>query len=147
MSKYDVVVAYRIYPKVSKIPLVFRDSKYDLAKLCLKSFKKSIGTLKVKVIALLDNCPPEYESLFTKYFKVEDLELIKLDGIGNSETFKLQMQILLEQDYSQFIYFAEDDYFYLPGQFEKMVNFIKENPLDVDFISGSAHLNSGSFTQ
>jgi hypothetical protein len=141
MSKYDVVVAYRIYPKVSKVPPVFKDSKYKLAELCLRSFKKSIGTLKVKIIALLDSCPPEYENLFRKYFSSEDLELIRLDRVGNSGTFELQIKMLLEQNYSQFIYLAEDDYFYLPDQFEAMVNFLKENSSDVDFVSPYDHLD------
>jgi hypothetical protein len=142
MSTYDVVVAYRIYPGVSKVPPIFKDSKYNLAKLCLKSFKKSIGKLKVKIFVLLDNCPSEYEYLFREYFSTEDLELIRLDEIGNTGTFELQIKLLLEQNYSQFIYFAEDDYFYLTDQFEAMVNFLKRNPSDVDFISPYDHLDS-----
>ena len=55
---YDLVVAYRIFPKVSKSPPIFQNNKYKLAHLCLKSFKESLGSLKVKIYALLDNCPP-----------------------------------------------------------------------------------------
>jgi hypothetical protein len=142
MKNYDVAVAYRIYPKVSKVPLVFKDSKYDLAKLCLKSFKDSIGSLKVKIFALLDNCPPEYEALFLEYFDEEDLNLIRLDGIGNLSTFSMQIKLLLEQTYSQLIYFAEDDYFYLPNQFESMVKLLQENSdRNVHFITPYDHLD------
>ena len=137
---YDLVVAYRIFPKVSKTPPIFQNDKYKLAHLCLKSFKESLGSLKVKIFALLDNCPPEYEDLFYKYFKKENLEITRLNGVGNQATFKLQLDILLKQNYSEIVYFAEDDYFYFPNQFEKMINFLKKN-LDVDFVTPYDHLD------
>ena len=88
VSNYDLAVAYRIYPKVSKVPLVFGDNKFKLAELCLRSFKNSLGSLRVKIWVLLDNCPAKYEELFKKYFDINDLEIIKLPGIGNRGTFK-----------------------------------------------------------
>lgn len=56
---YDLAVAYRIYPKVSKPArsLPFGDDKYQLSEACLKSFKESLGSLRVKLWALLDGCP------------------------------------------------------------------------------------------
>jgi len=142
MNNYDVTVAYRIYPKIPKTPLVFKDSKYDLAKLCLKSFKDSMGSLKVKVFALLDNCPPEYDAIFLEYFAEEDLNLIRLDGIGNLNTFSMQIKLLLDQDYSQLIYFAEDDYFYLPNQFESMVKLLQNHrDNNIHFVTPYDHLD------
>lgn len=131
---YDLAVAYRIYPKVSKTPPVFNDNKLKLSELCLKSFKNSLGSMKVKIWAILDNCPQEYEELFKKYFDEKDLEIINLPGIGNRGTIKKQVQILTEQNVSKIVYFAEDDYFYLSNQFETIVNFIKNNK-NVDFLS------------
>lgn len=133
-SNYDLAVAYRIYSKVSKVPPVFGDNKLKLAELCLRSFKNSLGSLRVKIWVLLDNCPSEYEELFKKYFDINDLEIIKLPGIGNRGTLKKQIHILSEQNVSKIVYFAEDDYFYMPNQFETMVNFIR-NSKDVDFLS------------
>ena len=138
MPEYDLVIAYRIYPGVSKVPPFFSDDKYKLSYFCLKSFKESLGKLKVKMIVLLDNCPSEYVELFKKFFKEEDLELIQLQGIGNLRTFALQIKYLSEQNYSDIVYFAEDDYFYMPDQFEEMVNLLKENE-DVDFVSPYDH--------
>jgi len=140
MTKYDLAVAYRIYPKVSKVPPVFGHDKYKLSEFCLESFKHSLGTLKVKMFVLLDNCPPEYEKLFEKYFNNDDLEFIKLDGIGNQATFSLQIKKLIDQNYSEIVYFAEDDYFYMPEQFIEMVEFLREND-DVDFVSPYDHLD------
>ncbi len=131
---YDIAVAYRTYPKVSRRPAIFPNDKYKLAKFCLQSFKESLGSLKVKIWALLDDCPPKYEELFREYFDDKDLEIIKLEGIGNYATFDLQMKILSDQNISDIIYFAEDDYFYFPNQFEKMVSLLTKNE-DVDFVS------------
>ncbi|MFC2130827.1 glycosyltransferase family 2 protein [Bacteroidota bacterium] len=139
-NKYDIAIAYRIYPGVSKVPPVFHDDKLRLSELCLYSFKESLSDLKFKIFVLLDNCPDIYTDLFKKYFSDDELELIRLDGIGNAETFKMQMDLLLKQDYSDYIYFAEDDYFYLPRQFRDMLKLIKINP-QVDFATPYDHID------
>jgi hypothetical protein len=135
---YDVAVAYRIYPRVSKQPVFFPKDKLKLACLCLRSFRASLGAVRAKMFVLLDNCPPEFEALFTESFPSEDLELIRLDGIGNRHTFSRQIEILLKQEDADAVYFAEDDYLYLPGQFETMLNFLRDCP-DADFISPYDH--------
>ena len=64
---YDLAVAYRINPKMSAHPPpIFAEDKFKLAEFCLKSFKISLGGLRVKLWALLNNCPTEYETMFTK---------------------------------------------------------------------------------
>ncbi len=137
---YDVAVAYRIYPKISKNPIVFKNDKYKLAHLCLKSFKQSLGRLNAKIWVILDNCPKKFEDLFRTYFNDENLEFIRLPGLGNQFTFNLQIKILLEQNASNIIYFAEDDYYYFPNQFEKMVDFLKKDS-EVHFITPYDHLD------
>ncbi len=138
--QYDLAVAYRIYPRVSKVPLIFADDKYSLAELCLKSFKASLGDLRAKMWVLLDSCPSEYDDLFRRYFKPEDLELIHLSGIGNQLAFNEQISILVNQDKADLVYFAEDDYFYLPHQFAQMIDLLTQNN-DVDFVSPYDHLD------
>jgi hypothetical protein len=91
------------------------------------------------MFVLLDNCPPSYEDLFKKYFDEQDLELIRLNGVGNRATFDMQIDILLGQNVSEIVYFAEDDYLYLPNQFESMVQFLHEE--QVDFVSPYDHLD------
>ncbi len=137
-KKYDLAIAYRIYPKISGRPPIFENDKYKLSDLCLKSLKNSLGSLKVKLYILLDNCPPKYEDLFKKYFKNEDLNLIRLKGIGNKGTFYLQLKILTEQNDAENVYLAEDDYCYLPNQFQKMVYLLRRDP-EVDFITPYDH--------
>lgn len=121
-NHYDLAVAYRICPAMSRMPPpIFADSKYRLAALCLHSFKAAAGDMRIKVWALLDNCPPEYESLFTELWSPEDLVIVRHTGIGNQGTFKQQIRILSQQEDSEFVYFAEDDYFYRPNTFRRMI--------------------------
>ncbi len=135
---YDVAVAYRIYPKVSAScgnrPPIFSEDKLKLSELCLKSFKSSLGGLRVKLWALLDNCPPAYETIFTQLWAPEDLVLMRYPGIGDGATFREQSRILMEQTDAEIVHFAEDDYFYLPDQFRLAVDFLKQNP-DADFVT------------
>ena len=138
-KKYDLAVAYRIYPALSRMPPpVHCDSKYDLAALCLRSFKASLGNLRVKIWAVLDNCPAEYEALFTELWPAEDLVLLRCNGIGNQETFAKQLEILTTQVDADYVYLAEDDYFYLPDKFHLALDLFIKNR-DVDFCSLADH--------
>jgi hypothetical protein len=141
-NKYDLAVAYRIYPKVAKpaLGLPFSDDKARLAEVCLQSFRRSLGNLRVRLWVLLDGCPPEYAAMFRRYFAEPDLELIPLGGIGNYGTFNRQIEILSQQNDSELVYFAEDDYFYLPDQFRSMLDFLQAHE-DVDFVSPFDHLD------
>jgi hypothetical protein len=96
--------------------------------------------MRVKLWVLLDGCPNEYADLFRRYFDAHDLVLIPLQGVGNQRTFMKQIDILLGQEDSDFVYFAEDDYFYLPGQFRCMIDFLVAHE-DVHFASPYDHLD------
>ncbi|NLO18300.1 MAG: glycosyltransferase family 2 protein [Ignavibacteria bacterium] len=140
-NKYDLVICYRIYPKISKTPAVFPDDKYKLSELCFKSLVSSIaGKLKVKFYVILDACPEEYKDIFLSNFDSSSMEFIETKAVGNALTFKKQIDILLSQNESEFIMFAEDDYFYLPNCFYELTEFIK-NYDDVDFLSVYDHLD------
>jgi hypothetical protein len=141
MTGYDLTIAYRICPKVadSARGLPFSENKLLLSEICLRSFKASLGNLRVKLWVLLDACPEEYAALFRKYFDAEDLVLLPLPGVGNQASFTKQIEILLGQKDSEFIYFAEDDYYYLPGQFHSMLDFLKEHG-DAHFATSYDHL-------
>jgi hypothetical protein len=142
MASYDLAVAYRIYPKVSQPAqgLPFSDDKLHLAEICLRSFKQSLQGLRVKVWAILDGCPESFADLFRKYFDPDDLVLVPLPSVGNHVTFGKQIDILLSQTDSDFIYFAEDDYVYQPNQFSRMIGFMNAYK-DVDFITPYDHLD------
>src|SRR5262249_19245979 len=130
----------RVCPQLSKAGQAFGDDKARLSEICLKSFKESIAGLRVKLWVLLDDCPQDYSGLFKSYFADEDLVLIHLPKTGNRSTFSKQIDILSEQQDAELVYFAEDDYFYLPGQFSQMVSLIRSSS-DVDFVSPYDHLD------
>jgi hypothetical protein len=138
--KKDLIIAYRIYPGISKVPPVFSDNKLKLAELCLKSFIDALGNINFKIIAILDNCPDIYVELFNKYIKSKDLEIIRTPLTGNAGTFGLQMNLLLNQDTSDVVFFAEDDYFYLPDTIKVMLDFINSNNKP-DFLTPFDHLD------
>jgi len=142
MAKYDLAVAYRIYPKVSKPAhgLPHSDDKLRLSEICLRSFKECIEGLRVKVWAILDGCPETFADLFRKYFDSDDLVLVPLPSIGNHATFGKQIDILLSQTDSDFVYLAEDDYVYRPKQFGRMLSYMNAYK-EVDFISPYDHLD------
>jgi hypothetical protein len=178
-KEYDVAVAYRICPHLSRTPPpVYQDSKFKLAGLCLRSFKASLGALRAKMWVILDNCPAEYEALVTSLWPVEDLVLVRYpdcdneknnrmpptkpamaSGTGtgsrlkslwrtlrspvspaNAATFHKQIEILANQNDSEFVFFAEDDYFYLPGRFHLLLDLMQKNE-DVDFCTPADHLD------
>jgi hypothetical protein len=142
MNSHDVAIAYRIYPKVA-LPgkgLPYSDDKLRLSEICLRSLKESLGPLRAKLWVLLDGCDDSYAQMFRKYFDDRDLVLMPLPAIGNLPTFGKQIEILSQQTDSEFVYFAEDDYVYLPNQFSLMLGFMKSGK-DVDFISPYDHLD------
>jgi hypothetical protein len=132
---YDVAVAYRIYPKMSSNPPpVFPDDKYKLAELCLHSFKNSLGGLRVKLWVLLNDCPPEYEAMFKRVWGTEHLVLMRYPGVAAGTTIYEASRILREQTDAEIVYFSDDDYVYLPGQFPQAVDFLRQNA-DADFVT------------
>jgi hypothetical protein len=137
----DLAVAYRIYPGISKTPAFLSNDKFRLSEMCLYSFKRALGGLRVKIWALLDGCPPEYEALFRNTFQSNDLIILSLNKIGNLATLSLQIDLLTGQTEASYVYFAEDDYFYFPDALEKMVVFMREHR-DVDFVTPYDHPDS-----
>jgi hypothetical protein len=134
-SRYDVAVACRIYPKLSASrPPIYAEDKTQLIELCLKSFKASLGGMRVKMWAILNDCPPEYDEMFKRVWGADDLVLCHYPGVPASVTLNEASRLLLEQTDAEIIYFACDDYFYVPGQFPYAVDFMRQNK-DADFVS------------
>ena len=139
-APYDLAVAYRIYPRISRTPPCYSTDKFQLASFCLRSFKEGLGSLRAKVWVLLDGCPPEYRELFLQHFDARDLVLMDLNGVGNLGTFGMQVDLLSQQSESENVYFAEDDYFYFPGALEEMLGYRQARP-SIDFVTAYDHLD------
>ncbi|MCU0605881.1 MAG: glycosyltransferase family 2 protein [Candidatus Edwardsbacteria bacterium] len=137
---YDIAIAYRVCPSISKRPLAHADDKLALVRLCLRSLLGALGSLRAKMIVILDGCPPAYEELFRASFAAADLTVINTDAIGNRATFATQVKSLLAQECSEVVYVAEDDYLYLPNALVDMVGFLRART-DADFISAYDHID------
>ncbi len=131
---FDLAVCLRIYPRVSGTPIFGFTDKLELVQLSLRTLKAGIGNLRVKLWVLLDNCPEAYRELIESLFSDCAPEFIHLPGIGNEATFGRQIEILLNQAAADLVYFAEDDYLYLPGALERGVNFMNRHP-EADFLT------------
>jgi len=126
-SRYELAVAYRICPNVSKPAqsLPFGTNKLVQAEICLRTFRRALGDVRAKIWVILDGCPGEYYSLFQRHLADKDLVLVPLEGAGNRATFGKQLDILLSQDDSDFVYLAEDDYLYEENSFVRMLGFLR----------------------
>lgn len=137
-APFDLAVAWRIYPGVSKKPLIHSDDKFALVRTSLRSFQQSAQGLKISHHFILDGCPPEYEELIHSLFANEKHAIINTPKIGNARTFAKQIELLLAQSDADVVYFSEDDYLYRPGEFGKLHRLITSDPA-VDFVSCYCH--------
>lgn len=138
MSGFDLAVAYRVYPGISREPFIHPNDKFALTELCLRSFVQSLGVTRAKVWVILDGCPSIYEDLFRCELSNLAYELVKTDSIGNLATFQVQLKILSQQSDSSTVYLAEDDYLYQPGGLASMVKLLQESSF-ADFVSPYDH--------
>jgi hypothetical protein len=139
-SEFDLAVCYRIYPRVSGNPIFGFKDKLALTQLNLETFKAAIGDLKIRMWVLLDNCPPAYAELVRAIFPGTAMDLIALNGEGNGATFARQIDILTAQQAAELVYFAEDDYLYLPRSLEPAVAFLRRHP-EADFLTLPDHVD------
>lgn len=136
MNKFDLVVAHRVYPGISKKPFLKNLSKYEIFNHNLNSLKNSFGSLNVKLFFILDNCPAEFQDLVKDYFFDYEYEFIIYNQRqGNIKTFLKQIDILLSQNYSNLIYFSEDDYLYKKNSIEQCVKIFQNENFDIDFLT------------
>ncbi len=94
---YDLAVAYRVYPGLSRNGFPGVRDKQALIAGCLRSFKEAIGDLHVKMWVILDGCPESTAALFRAQFDEEDLVLVRMEKAGNARTFLEQLSVLTAQ--------------------------------------------------
>jgi hypothetical protein len=136
--RYDLAVAWRIYPGISKTPIIFPTDKFKLVENCLLSFILAARWIKVKYFIILDGCPDEYVELIQSLLPAADTEIIRTLKIGNLPTFAKQVEILMQQEDADTVYFAEDDYLYQPDSFHHLLEFLHKSG-KADFVTGYCH--------
>ena len=72
---FDLSVAWRIYPLISKTPLVYNDSKFKLVSISIRSFLESVKGLKISYHFILDNCDDSYKQLILSLLSNEKTKL------------------------------------------------------------------------
>lgn len=136
--KYDIVIAHRVCPTLSKTAIGFADKKSMVAA-TTASLSAALEGLSVRLIVILDGCA-EYEQIFAETFRSSrsvKLEIINTNSIGNQATWGMQLDMLSRVDDAKYVYFSEDDYIYRPYAFRAMLDFIQQD--DVDFVTPLDH--------
>lgn len=128
MSKFDIAVAYRIYPGIGKPVYLFSNDKLKLVEFAFRSFLNALGSVRAKIFVILDNCPKVYKDTILEL--CQDAIIIEGTKLGNEGSFELQINQLIEQTDSDLVYFAEDDYFYLPQSIELALEFYNQHKPD-----------------
>lgn len=128
--QYDAVIAYRCYPKVSKHPFKRSDNKLKMICWGLSSLRRCIGNLKVKFYIIDDACPPERKTQIIESIQWCDYAYLNTNRIGNAKTFMKQVEILSDQNESDIVYFAEDDYLYDGFGFWEGIELLKNGTAD-----------------
>lgn len=132
-----LIIALRVYPKISKVPPIYPDDKLALFECSCRSLKSGLGQIDYVLHVVLDSCPSEYSEMLKSVFPEERLVLHSEEKVGNMGTFKKQIDILLNQNPDDFVYFAEDDYLYTENSFLPMLEVLKNG--DADFVTAYDH--------
>jgi hypothetical protein len=139
MNNFDLAIALRVYPKISKEPLGNFENKFDLFRVSFKSLLASLAPLQAKFYVILDSCDQRYATFISNLLPPQSLQIEQIDKAGNAKTFLMQLQWLQAQADADIVFVAEDDYLYQPGMFGRMVDLIKKRKDTVHFISPHNH--------
>jgi hypothetical protein len=139
MNNFDLAIALRVYPQISKQPLGNFETKFDLFKVGFKSLLASLGPIHAKFYVILDSCDKSYEAFISGLIPAHNLQIEKVDKAGNAKTFLMQLQWLQNQSDTEMVFVAEDDYLYQPGMFGRMLDLIKKCSDSVHFVSPHNH--------
>jgi len=111
-----LAIAYRLHGDSTK--------KRDKAKRLLVSLLAAAKGLDLQFYCVLDRCPVDYYDMVDEVLG-EIPHSYFMSEPGNGPTFETQMFVLLRQDHSDLVYFAEDDYEYASDAMTKAVDFLK----------------------
>jgi len=121
-----MIVYYRLcsIPSTNPSPIL-QDDKFELNKLCLKSFVRAFKDVNPEVVFLADFCG-EREAEMVKQIVPFKHSFIPT-AIGINETCLMQYEMALKQIEHEEILFLECDYLWNPAvEVQKLVDAIKE---------------------
>lgn len=118
-----IAVILRVFPGLSKPDPLGLEDKFALFKLCLDSFKKSVGDKHIRLEVLLDTCPQEYATLIRQLPENFEIYLHEFDRLGNGGSFQKQIEIASKLEDTTPVLFLEDDYYWSELGFDEMTRF------------------------
>lgn len=127
-------VFYRLYPGTEKSNQerpFFAGDKLALAYVCLLSFVESCAWAgrKPKLTFLFDTCPDQWIEMVREVVSLwdfDDVTFIPLQDCGNQPSFRYQLDLALSST-RDVIYFAEDDYLYVPEAIREIYRFANQS--------------------
>lgn len=123
-------VIYRICPYNSAKSPIYSEDKLALVLHNLDSFQKAFEGVDYTMSFITDSCPNLFQESIS-YLIRADKHFYHDDKMGNDKSLAKAIEIACELPDDQKVYFAEDDYVYIPGAGKKLVE-----ALDVfDFVT------------
>ncbi len=119
-----MIVIYRMCGKPSTNPSPWsQEDKFNLNKVCLKSFVEAFREVKPEMVFLMDYCGKGYSNMLEEIVPFK--YLVETLGVGINATMVRAYEIAdaVESDY---ILFQECDYLYRPGTGKLLLEAIKE---------------------
>ena len=118
------MIYYRLSDRISKNrPPIFKDDKFRVVRLCLRSFTKALEGVESDIFFMLDRCPGNYlemiKEIFPRKFEYEFTDY----GHYNSA---LKQYNLADKTDDEVILFVEDDYLWTEGSVKQLINATKE---------------------
>jgi len=123
-ENFDIELAIRVYPGISKSPVI-PGTKLETFGRCFASLVQSTGDLRTKIHVIYDGCPRKFAAMVNSTVRpTQTLEEHFLEGVGNEKTFKLQRKILMQSN-ANLIGLVEDDYFFRNSALSELFDFAK----------------------
>lgn len=120
-------VLYRIAPNLPTKSPIFKDDKFSLMRICLKSFVDGFKDIKPEIVFILDSCPKKYKKCVKKVPFPKTI--IEMESAGNIGTYQKQLELASKTN--DYVLFQEDDYLYLPCVGRKVLSALEK----FDFIT------------
>jgi hypothetical protein len=111
---------------------IYPFDKLNLARVCLRSFVEAFRDLSPNLVFIFDRCDKEWDSMVDK--EVNGNYTIKRIDSNQNDSYLYQLDLAKET--GDYVLFQEDDYVYLPGAGQKLLEAMKV----LEFVNPYDHL-------
>ncbi|PCJ40437.1 MAG: hypothetical protein COA71_11320 [SAR86 cluster bacterium] len=119
---YDLLIGLRVYPGISKKPIL-KGSKVDTFGKVYFSILNSTQSLNAKIVIFSDGCGIEFHEMIENMTPERyDLEIIRVDCFSGPKSFKKQYDYLSASD-AKLVALLEDDYLLDVGALDSVFKY------------------------